>query len=182
MTDRGGILALDLATTTGFSYASPAAIEAWAGTPLEAHGRRLEGVVYGSHRLPKTGEDVGWFLDAFDLWLHDMITGLGPATCVFEAPWIGPQTSQDTARKLMNLAGHTELVCRRARLKYRECNNASVRKHFIGQGRGARADLKRQTIAMCRLRGWDPADDNAADGLALLDYSIACLAPKRRVA
>ena len=149
------LLTLDLATSTGWAAWRP------------GDSRVASGVV----RMPKTGEDVGWFLDVFDARLRDLLTLHSPEMVVFEAPWIGPNTHQDTARKLLCLAGMTELVCRRAGLRYREANNASVRKHFIGKGRGDRRTLKDMTMRACQQRGWDPENDDEADALALLDYA-----------
>lgn len=177
----GGILALDLATRAGWAYASPAGIAVWAGTALEAAATppALGSVVYGSFTLPKSGSDVGWFLGAYDDWIAERLDFYRPALVAFEAPWIGPQTHQDTARKLMCLAGHTEFACRRAGVQCREANNASVRKHFIGKGRGDRKTLKRLTMDACRARGWSPDNDDAADALGLLDYAVACWRPGR---
>lgn len=145
--------------------------------------------VSGWHKMPKTGADVGWFLDAFDTWVVGLLDFHQPALVVFEAPWVGSkidqqtgrvsQTHQDTARKLMCLAGHTEFVCRRAAIECREANNATVRKHFAGKGRAPRAELKRLTIEACRRRGWEPENDDEADALGLLDYAVACWRPRR---
>jgi crossover junction endodeoxyribonuclease RuvC len=147
------ILALDLATN--FGYARLAAGE----------------IKYGSYRLPSTGEDVGRFLVAYE----EALRGLFAPGCdliIFEAPWVGPQTHQNTARKLLCLAGVTEMVATRLEIACREENNATVRKFFIGKGNGKRDELKRLTIDACRARGWNPLDDDAADALALLDYAM----------
>lgn len=173
----GGILALDLASRLGWAYAGPAAMESWPGAEIEAAALPPAAVLSGWHRLPKTGQDVGWFLDAYHDWLTAMLDVHGPALVVFEAPFITERTHQETARKLMGLAVHTEFVCRRRGLEYREANNATVRKHFIGKGRGDRATLKRLTIEACKARGWAPENDDEADALGLLDYAVACRRP-----
>lgn len=184
----GGILALDLATRLGWAYAGPAAMESWPRTAMEAAAMPSPPAVSGWFRLPKTGPDVGWFLDAYHDFLTSSLDLHQPARVVFEAPWVGvkkdrhgnvSQTHQDTARKLLCLAGHTEFVCRRRRIAYREANNATVRKHFIGKGRGDRATLKRLTIDACKARGWSPENDDEADALGLLDYAVACWRPGR---
>jgi Holliday junction resolvasome RuvABC endonuclease subunit len=175
----GGILALDLATRTGWAFAGPAALESWPGSEIEAAAMPTVSVVYGSYRMPKTGPDVGWFLDSFHNWLTGDLEVHQPEMVVFEAPWVGPKTHQDTARKLMCLAGHCEFVCRRMAIQYREANNATVRKHFLGTGRGDRRTLKRLAMEACRRRGWDPENDDEADALGLLDYAAACWRPAR---
>lgn len=157
MSDRAeGLLALDLATRTGF-----------------AHWRPGERVILGTNVLPRTGPDVGWFLEKFCEWLRPTITHLAPVRVVFEAPWVGPNTHQDTARKLLCLAGITELVCRWEGAPYCEANIPTVRRHFIGHGRMPRKDAKAATMARAKLLGMDPEDDDQADAFALLDYYAA---------
>lgn len=149
------ILTLDLATKIG-----------WA---VRADNGRIR---HGVEKLPDTGPDVGHFLDKFELWLADMITGHDPQRCVYEAPWVGPDTHQNTARKLLCLAGMTEFICRRREVECFEVNNATIRKHFIGIGRGERKQLKRLTIAACQARGWAPKSDDDADALAMMDFAM----------
>jgi Holliday junction resolvasome RuvABC endonuclease subunit len=156
------ILALDLATNIGFA--------------------KLIGgeVSHGSYRLPKTGEDVGRFLCAYEDWLRFLMTGPHFDYVVYEAPWVGPNTHQATARKLLCLAGDTEKSVTRLQeqgvcIQCREVNNASVRKHFIGKGNGKREELKRMTIDRCIAQGWLPKDDDDADALAVLDYACHIL-------
>lgn len=148
------LLALDLASNVGFAR--------WRDGDL----------TYGSYRLPSTGPDVGRFLDAYHEWL--CVFGAGVEFIVYEAPWIGPDTHQDTARKLLNLSGHTEWVARRFfQATCSELHNMTVRKFFIGTARGGRKELKRACMAMCERRGWHPKDDDAADALACLDYAMS---------
>lgn len=155
------LLTLDLATVTGWAVWRP--------------DGNHPGVQSGTERLPKTGDDVGRFLCAYADWLMPFVELERPGRVVFEAPWIGPQTSQDVARKLLGLACMTEAVCHWQGIPAWEVNNASVRKHFIGKGRGDRRELKRLTMAACRERGWQPEDDNEADALAVMDYAAHCL-------
>lgn len=152
------ILCLDLASRLG-----------WAAR--DAAGR----VTWGAHKLPDTGDDIGWFIHAYDVWLCDMLTLHASTHVVYEAPWVGEKTSQAVARKLMCLAGFTAYRCRRRRVPSKPANNASVRAHFIRQARGKRADLKRMTIQACKLRGWNTDDEDAADALAVLDYEASRL-------
>ena len=147
------IVALDLATRTG-----------WARWRADAE------VSHGTVTLPKTGPDVGRFLAAFDDRLVSVLA-LAPDVVVFEAPWVGARTHQNTARKLMCLAGFLEFFCHRADIPCREVNNASVRKHFCGKGRAPRKELKHLVMQACRARGWTPANDDEADALAVLDFA-----------
>ena len=147
------LLALDLTPHTGW-----------------ARWRSGGEVRFGTIALPKSGPDIGRFLAAFDDRLVSVLA-VAPDVVVFEAPWIGPNTHQDTARKLMCLAGMLEFVCHRAAIPCREVNNAAVRKHFCGKGRAPRAEMKRLVTQACRARGWQPANDDEADALAVLDFA-----------
>ena len=147
------LLSLDLATSVG-----------WA--------RLRDGRVdYGTYRLPATGPDVGRFLAAYEDWLRvAMLDGVD--VCVFEAPFVSGKTSQDTARKLLCLAGLTELICHRAGIRCFETNIKTVTKHFVGRCPPQRAEKKAATLRACRQRGWQPKNDDEADALAVLDYAV----------
>lgn len=49
---------------------------------------------------------------------------------------------------------------------------ASIRKHFLG-GIRSKAPIKSQVFARCRMLGWNVQDTDAADALALWDYTCA---------
>lgn len=170
------LLALDLATVTGYAVGDPELHERL--TALEAYGRGDNAKPFsGSHRIAPPGTPLGVFCIRYEDWLGDMLLVHQATHVVFEAPWVGGKTSQDVARKLMGLAILTETVATRAKVPWiREANNASVRKHFIGKGRGDRKTLKRLTIEACQNRGWEPRNDDEADALALFDYACHCLA------
>lgn len=142
------ILALDLAEKrTGFAIGSPD-----------------DDPVFGSHGLPSTGPDIGRMLVAFDAWLRLRIQGEDVALCVFEAPILtAGRTHILTARKLMNLAGHTEFVCAQADIRCVEQNIATNKKQFTGRGD---AD-KDMMITVARRYGWDVQNSDEADACAL---------------
>lgn len=159
----GGILALDLATTSGWARWRP-------GLATPAHG------ILRLPRPPKgmsdtaAGVEIGKFVAKYRDWLTDMLTADRPDWVVFEAPYVDEKTHQDTARKLLGIAVVTELVCHDVAVAAFEVNNAKVRTHFI-RGAFLKSDVvKRLTIEECERRGWSPDDDNAADALAVLDY------------
>lgn len=150
----GPVLALDLASRLGWAL--------W-----QAPGR----VASGSLKLP--GRGLGHDLCAYRDWLDAQLSATKCWGVVFEAPWIGPQTSQDTARKLMGLACVTEMVATdRQVTRIAEANNATVRKHFIGRGHGPRDELKALTVRICKAMGWAVRDDNEADALAVLHWCL----------
>lgn len=173
--ETSGILALDLATWTGWAHWRPGL------------DRPRSGVL----RLPKTGEDVGRFVDVYTEWLNAFLGFERPRFVVFEAPFVGEKTSQEVARKLLGLAVVTEQWCYRfknkngADCRYLETNNQNVRTHFLGSGSRSlkharpgeelRDRLKRMTVERCNLKGWAVDDDNEADALAVLDFAAHTL-------
>jgi len=174
-----GILALDLARWTGWARWLP--------------GERLP--TFASLHMPKTGDDVGTYLLFYRQWITarlDESAKIGAV--VFETPWIGPDTHQATARKLMGLANETEVAAKLAGRKCYEANTLQMRKHFTGRGgSGARripktadklqrdamtaanaqlkAAFKQLTSRECYARGWHVENDNEADACAVLDWA-----------
>lgn len=153
------ILALDIATNTG-----------WAFADGEAAPR------FGVVNLPKTGEDLGRYGFAFHMWLADAITKLAPQLIVYEAPILaGLSTNITTLRKLYGLGMMAETVAHAREVPCKEENLGKIRTHFLGRGRVPRKsdDIKRAVVAECQRRGWAVTDHNAADALALLDLARA---------
>lgn len=163
------LLSLDLATRLGW-----AAGDVMEGEPM-----------WGSHRLPSTGEDIGTFLKAYHLWLIAKLKEVEPALVLMEAPMPGGgKTNMSTIAKLWNLCGHTEFVCA---MKGIRCLQASVnewRPAFVGPGKGRISKpktvaerLNYPVIQACRQRGWMLEDDNEADALGLWVYGVRFVAP-----
>ncbi len=140
------ILALDLATRTGFAVG-------------EASGEPR----FGTKVIGRPGESIGKFANLFDEWLSDMITLEAPELIVFEAPILPARTTPDTARKLMGLAFLTELICYRRDVRCREANIMTVKKFFTGRGRASKAEM----IEAAASHGWICKDDNEADALGV---------------
>jgi len=154
------LLALDLSTNTGFAYGSP------AGEPI-----------FGTKKLPSTGDDIGRFSDAFVQWLDDLITLEGFDFMVFESPILSAgKTSAVTARKLMGLAVLTELVAFRRHIPCREGNLMTVKKFFAGSGRASKQDM----INAAAKYGWYVRTDDEADALGLWAWSVTRLTNVRR--
>lgn len=140
-----------------------------------AAGAGIPSYVSNSQRIARPKCPLGQFFDNFSLFLSDLIDVNNPEFVSFEAPWVGGKTSQDTARKLMGLACFTEYVAHKKGIpehKVFEVNNREVRTYFIGGNSGGRHVIKQKVISACQARGWRPVDDDAADALAVLDYSI----------
>lgn len=147
------ILALDLATKTG-----------WCVGEHDAEPN------FGTYALPKTDDDIGRFLVAFEDWLVGMMALEDPELVVFEAPiFLGGRNSNImTARKLMGLANQTEVVCYRRGVTCREGHLQKVKKFFAGHGRAEKADM----IAAARRFGFAVTDDNQADSVGLWCFTV----------
>jgi Holliday junction resolvasome RuvABC endonuclease subunit len=162
------VLALDLATNTGWACGST------EGTPVS----------HGVVTMPKTGDDLGWYLCHFRDWLNLACDDMEPEQIVFESPIMPEGTSIQTLRKLYSLCGVTELVARERKILVTEANLAQIRKHFIGtskapsdikDARVRRMWLKNRTIEECCKRGFSATDDNDADAIALLSLRLSQL-------
>lgn len=175
------ILALDLASATGFALGDGGAISA-----------------HGTFKLPSTGPDIGSFLADFREWLTGRVVEWEPELIAFEMPILPDTTAIHTLRKLYSLAGMTELIARDHDTPVEESNLSDIRDHFIGATRAPRAIsctpgcktkgcnrcrtarrqwLKDRTIAACKDRGFRPQDDNAADAIALYSFVLSIVAP-----
>jgi Holliday junction resolvasome RuvABC endonuclease subunit len=169
MSRPGGILALDVSTRTGWSY---------------AHWQQNEPPVYGVWELGKT-DNLGRLLSCMMSVLEDAIAVHQPSLVVFESPIVKNQTS---ARALLYLCGAVELACyENGPVECREAAAPTARKLVLGSGqfykrdgegaimtdrKGKRlSENKSVAIAWCRAQGWSPQDDNAADSLVLLKYA-----------
>ena len=148
------LLTLDLATSIGFTHG-------------RAEDRYFE---VGTHRLPKTGDDIGQFASAFRYWIHGILDGV--SVCVFESPILPKQTSLATCRKLYGLAWQTELACRDYAIKCMEVAAPSV-KAFMGSGNYRKLEM----IRAVRQFGYDPQNDDEADAIAIRLYAIHKLYP-----
>lgn len=162
----GVILCLDLATRMGWACGVP------GGTPRS-----------GSVRLAPPGSDHGMIAAGFIKWLHDFNALEHPRAVFFEAPLnpfvMGGRSNFETVQVLLGLPFALRGVCSLLAIPRVEAAAISdIRKHFLGKQRLSGADAKRAVMAMCRNEGWEPADDNAADALALFSYASAQLKPK----
>lgn len=161
------VLALDLSTNTGWACGST------EGTPVS----------HGVCAMPKTGEDIGWYLAHFRNWLNEALDDMEPDQIVFEAPIMPKMTSIATLRKLYSLAGVTELVARDRKILVTEAQLDHIRGHFVGISRAPRdvpKDKRRQwikdkVITECRKRGFSVSGDDDADALALLSLRLSQL-------
>ncbi len=165
------ILALDLATRSGWALGYPRDPVPYSGS---------------CRFVASEGRALGATFSACRNWLRDMLdveTDIG--LIVFEAPMV-PQhmdgkTSAHVIRILIGLCAVAEEIAYARKLDVREATVSDVRRHFIGTARIKRPEAKSATIAACHRLGWKPADDNAADALALWHYQASLLVPELAV-
>ena len=161
------ILALDLATRTGWALGRPGDATPLSGSVRFAREGASMGAVFAGCR-----NWLGQFLDE-----HDDVELI-----VFEAPmdpmlFVGRPRRPETARQLIGLAAIVEERTYDRGYDVREARVSDIRRHFIGANLKRRA-AKDATIEACRRLGWAPVDDNAADALALWHYQASILDPK----
>lgn len=167
------LLALDLATRTGFALAPvptaplPTFLEAVSGVPVPE-------VKSGTVRFGHEGCSLGVFMHAARRWLDKLIKESKISDVVFEAPILPPKTQIGTLRKLYGLTGAVEELCVEHHLAVYEANNPTVYKHF-GTGGKTKADRKVNAMAACTRYGWPPATDDEADALMLWHYGASIL-------
>lgn len=172
------ILALDLARLTGWAVGSPGVIEG-----------------FGTHQFLKTEP---WALGEYGLdarlGFRRMLAHTEPDHVVYESPILMAGEAQinakgraflkvrDTPQKLRKMYGlpfELEVECYRRSIPVREANISTVRANFLmGKVPRRSEDCKLAVKTMARRRGWDIADDNEADALAVLDYELAMKCPK----
>lgn len=85
-------------------------------------------------------------------------------------------TNMTTIYLLAGLAAHAESFAYAVGARCRNVPQASWKKHFLGAGKRPKAmtaaQFKKQSTVRCHELGWYPEDDNAADALAVLDYTL----------
>lgn len=160
----GGVLALDLATRTGWACGR---LLARPLTPMEAQLACPPKPASGTLRFQ--GATVGAFMaDAHDR-LADLLSLYRPAGLIYEKPILPDRTTPETVLKLNGLAALASMLAHRAGIRWvRTAQPSKVKRHFCSSGAAGKAGV----LAACTARGWTGlASDDEADALALLDYA-----------
>lgn len=166
------VLALDLATKTGFAVGDPHQYPRdLLLSNATANGYRPTS---GVKQVAPYGTPLAEFLSKYIDWYDDMLKVHDPKWVVFEAPLPVRQQGEKaelTARKLLGLAAMTEAIAYRRGVKnIREVTVLDVRKHVLLTN-PRRKDAKRAVFELFKRRGFDPADDNESDALAVFDLA-----------
>ena len=145
------ILALDLGTSTGWALRSTdGTIE--SGTK-SFHPQRFEG---GGMRFLR-----------FKCWLSEVKTASGEIHAIFFEE-VRRHAGVDAAHAYGGFMAHLTAWCEHHNIPYSGVPVGTIKKHATGKG-NANKDLM---IQAAQKRGYAPADDNEADALALLHWSL----------
>ena len=159
----GNVLALDLATVTGWACGAP------GETPK-----------FGTTRFAKKGATHPAIYRGMRSWLNQWINGKTAQLIVYESAAIPSlmlgRTTATTGRLLCGLTEHVEELCYE-RIELNEASVQQVRAHFIGTNRNRRKLAKQLTMDRCHELGWMVEDDNQADACALWSLQICILRP-----
>lgn len=168
----GKILALDLATSTGYAIGDGA-----TGMVLRS----------GARILKDDGADQGFAFANLIAWLNTMLSQEEPALVVYEAPLPlgGHKKKRNSEASVMNSYGMRAItigMCRRFGVRTEKVYPATVRKHFLDKANfGDRDATKAAVIKRCQLLRYIPMDcTNAdrADACAILDWALNTLCRK----
>ena len=147
----GTMLALDLGQHTGWALAYPRG-PITSGTELFKAGRF---------------EGGGMPLLRFAAWLGELHIKAGPLTCVvFEE--VRAHKGTAAAHTYGAFLGQLTAWCEIHRVPYQGVPVGTIKKHATGRGNAGKAEM----IAAMRARGFQPADDNEADALAILQWAL----------
>lgn len=138
-------LALDLGTKTGYAVST---------TPI----------IYGTESLipPSRFSGGGYRFLHFQRWLGQAHLQYGFEEVVFEA--VHRHAGTAAAHIYGGLLGILTAFCEEMGVPYRSYGVGSIKKHVTGKGNAG----KDEVISAVQKQGFAPADDNAADAIALL--------------
>lgn len=164
------VLALDLASRTGFALGCPG-----DHRPLS-----------GSIRFASAGASHEAMFAGALMWTRAMIQRHAPSTIVWEAPMptsfskgLSNVTTTTVLYGLPAVIGAAAYRC--GVYDIRKASTKDVRNHFIGSN-PKRAKAKPMVMRQCRVMGWPVADDNEADALAVWSFMCSILDPNLAVA
>jgi hypothetical protein len=163
---QAAVLALDLATTTGWAWHRPG----------------MSRPFFGAFRLPGDARETGRACYALERWLRDMFVMMRPDGGIshffYEAQHVGPNLNIDVLYKLIGLGATVEKFAYQAKGRCYRVNIAEWRKHFLGKGSGFKArgeDQKELAIQRCGQYGWHTDEADAAEACGILDYSLTMI-------
>ena len=160
---KGNVLALDLATTTGYAYGPP------RGAPKFGHVRFSN----GGSRASAYRNFRAWLEDKWNVRDHQ------PDLIVYESAnvqFMAGKTNIETIKMLIGLTEHLEEWCHN-KVELREATTAQVRAHFLGMNLKS-AIAKPMVVERCRQLGWMVNTSDEGDACALWNYQCSFLDPE----
>jgi Holliday junction resolvasome RuvABC endonuclease subunit len=145
------ILALDLGTRTGFAIASTADNAMLSGT---------------WHFQPSRYDSSGMRFVKFRARLQETVESIRPDLVAYEE--VRRHVGTSAAHVYGGLVAMLQTYCQEASIDYIAVPVATIKKHFTGKGNADKAKM----IAVARSLGFNPADDNEADAIALVRYAL----------
>jgi hypothetical protein len=173
---QAAVLALDLATTTG-----------WA-----LHRPGMQRPFFDAFTLPGPPNSIGQPCDALERWLRDMYVATkaegGISHFFFEAQHIAENMNPQNAYRLIGLGAIVEKFAYQVKARCYVVDIATWRKHFIGRGSGFKRDKtkkgkpylpgedpKELAVQRCEQYGWHTDIHDAAEACGILDYGLSCI-------
>jgi Holliday junction resolvasome RuvABC endonuclease subunit len=145
------ILALDLGTTTG-----------WALLDGSDH------ITSGSECFrPQRFEGGGMRFLRFRRWISEVQESVSEIQFLYFEE-VRRHAGVDAAHAYGGFLATLTAWCEHRQIPYQGVPVGTIKKHATGRGNAS----KDEVIAAMRARGFDPADDNEADALALLAWAI----------
>lgn len=140
------ILALDLATVTGFAN--------WDGYSIRSGSR--------SFKVGR-GESPGMRFLKYEGWLQGVILRNRPEVIAYEQAHLRGGAASEV---IVGLIVILKKKCAEHGIEYTDRHTATIKKHATGSGRASKEDM----IHMAKVKfGKSVVDDNEADALHLLD-------------
>jgi hypothetical protein len=152
MTRAAAVLALDLGTTTGWALRT-------------ADGQTLSGT---QSFKPGRFEGGGMRFLRFRAWLAEVHASAGTISAVYFEE-VRCHAGVDAAHVYGGLMATLTAWCEGQGIPYAGVPVGTIKKHATGKGNADKAAM----VAAMQALGHHPTDDNEADALALLGYSLA---------
>lgn len=144
------ILALDLATSTGWATSTPEL-----------------GVESGTQRFDvKRGESPGMRFLRFRRWLADMLDTVHPEVVVYELPH---HRGGYATQVLVGLSTRVEELCAERDIEHESVRTSPLKKHITGAGRASKEDMMAAAKRLFPKQSVDT--DDQADALCVLKWA-----------
>lgn len=149
----GKILALDLATSTGWACGLPDEMPA-----------------FGTYVFTSTGDRFGRHQKNARIWISAKLEIEQPHYVIYEQPSLFGKTTPSTMRKLASFANTLEEECDERRIRCEQANPSTVKLFWTGKGHADKPTM----IAWAKRFGFRVRNDDEADALAHWFYAIEC--------